>query len=237
MSEAPSFSGFPAEGLAWLAELAIHNDRAWFEPRKAEYKQLVEAPALAFVAALGDRLRALAPEIRYDLRTNGSGSLMRLYRDVRFSKDKSPYNTTVRLLFWEGPGKKTDHPGFYIEIRPDGGGVFNGIYQFQRPVLDAYRVAVANSKKGPALAAIRAELEGAGYKLGGEQSKRVPAGYGADHPRADLLRRRGLWAEHALDPALLTRPALLDAVFTDCEAMLPLHRWLVAVERPLWEGQ
>jgi len=236
MSDASPFNGFPPDGLAFLAELAINNERSWFEPRKADYKRLVEAPAVALVAALGERLRALQPGIQYDLRANGSGSLMRLYRAVRFSKDKSPYNPVLRLIFWEGPGKKTAHPGFYIEIKPEGGGAYCGIYQFEPALLDAYRAAVDREKQGVALVEVLAALREAGYTVDGQGTKRVPAGFAPDHPRADLLRYRGLWAEHPLDPAQHTRPALVDALAEHCRVMLPFHRWLVEVERPLLGG-
>jgi len=236
MSDVSPFSGFPPDGLAFLAELAINNERSWFEPRKADYKRLVEAPAVALAAALGERLRALQPSIQYDLRANGSGSLMRLYRDLRFSQDKSPYNPILRLIFWEGPGKKTAHPGFYFEIKPEGGSVSCGIYQFEPALLDAYRAAVDREKQGVALVEVLAALREAGYTVDGQATKRVPAGFAADHPRADLLRYRGLWAEHALDPVLHTRPELVDALAEHCRVMLPLHRWLVAVERPLLGG-
>jgi uncharacterized protein (TIGR02453 family) len=84
------FNGFPRDGLAFLGDLAAHNDRAWFAAHKQEYQATLLEPAQAFVGVLGERLRALAPGIRADPRTDGRGTLMRLSRDTRFSDDKTP---------------------------------------------------------------------------------------------------------------------------------------------------
>ena len=130
MGEAPSFSGFPEEGLRFLEGLAANNSRDWFQPRKEDYTRTLLEPAQAFVAALGGRLEALAEGIVYDTRTSGSGSILRIYRDMRFSKDKSPYHTRVRIVFWEGPGKKMENPAFYVGIGPDGAGLFSGMHAF-----------------------------------------------------------------------------------------------------------
>jgi uncharacterized protein (DUF2461 family) len=98
MSEMPPFPGFPVEGLGFLEELAHNNNREWFEAHKADYRSYVLEPAQAFVVALGERLKLLSPEIAYDTRTNGSGSIMRIYRDLRFSKDKGMHGFPKSVL-------------------------------------------------------------------------------------------------------------------------------------------
>jgi len=100
-----TFSGFPEEGLQFLTDLGQNNDRDWFDARKQTYTDTIVSPALAFVEALGERLQIISPHIQYDTRTNGAGSLMRIYRDTRFSADKRPYKTWVGIRFWEG-GRK-----------------------------------------------------------------------------------------------------------------------------------
>lgn len=101
-----SFSGFPEEGIQFLADLDVNNNRDWFQANKKLFQERLQIPAQQFVAALGVRLLKISAGIRYDTRTNGSGSLMRIYRDTRFSKDKTPYKTNISMAFWEGPGKK-----------------------------------------------------------------------------------------------------------------------------------
>ena len=237
MNEFPEFPGFPQEGLRFLADLQANNDRAWFEAHKATYQTHILAPAQDLVFALGERLKKdISPGIVYDTAANGSGSILRIYRDLRFSKDKRPYNPHVRLVFWEGKRKKMENPSFFVRISPDGVGVYAGLHVFPKPVLAAYRDAVVDDQLGPGLEAAIAEVQGAGaYSLGGEHYKRVPRGYDAEHPRADLLRYNGLWA-HATDPvnpAVIVTPQLVEVCLEHCRDMAPLHHWLVKVGQRL----
>ena len=118
MDTLPTFSGFPQAGLEFLANLAAHNDRVWFEAHKKEYHALLLEPAQAFVMTLGAKLQALSNGIRCDTRTDGKGVLMRLHRDTRFSPDKTPYNTHISGLFWEGSQKKTERPASNNSFQP-----------------------------------------------------------------------------------------------------------------------
>lgn len=233
MSNEQSFSGFPKEGLEFLAGLAENNNREWFEAHKGDYRAYVLEPAQGFVATLGERLKLLSPGISYDTRTNGSGSIMRIYRDLRFSKDKTPYNPNLRVIFWEGAGKKTENPGFFFGMDAGGAGLYGGMHSFPKPLLTAYQEAVADEKLGADLEVALASLKEPGAcEIGGEQYKRVPRGYDPDHPRADLLRYKGLHARSPkIEPATLVSPELVEACFEYCHQMAPLHRWLVEVSR------
>ena len=165
---------------------------------------------------------------------SGGSSILRIYRDVRFSKDKTPYNPNVRVVFWEGQGKRMENPSFFVRIQPDGVSLYAGLHVFPKPYLTAYREAVIDEALGAELEAAMAAVRGAGaYTLGGEHYKRVPRGYETGHPRADLLRYSGLWAHTAasIDAALITTPRLLDACFEHCLKMAPLHHWLVKVRQ------
>lgn len=233
MTDTPAFPGFPQAGLDFLRALAQNNTREWFEPRKDDYKRLLRDPALAFVAAMGARLQTIAPDIRADLRTNGAGSLMRINRDTRFSADKSPYKTELPIMWWEGPGKKTQHPAFGLRIRAAGeADLMTGMFGFDKIMLEAFRAAVADDQTGVELADALADVTGQGYGIVGEHYKRVPSGYDADHPRADLLRYNALYAYLSDIPAaVITTPDLVDVCFEHFRAMAPVHRWLVAVAR------
>ena len=236
MNEQPYFPGFPPEGLRFLSGLRDNNSREWFEAHKDTYRDHVLAPAQDLAFALGERLKALSPGIVYDTAANGSGSILRIYRDLRFSQDKRPYNPYVRLVFWEGRRKKMENPSFFIRIGSGGVTVYSGIHIFQKQVLAAYRDAVADDRLGPELEGAIAAVERAGaYTVGGEQYKRVPRGYDANHPRADLLRYNGLWAHTTapVDAAVIVTPQLVEVCLEHCRDMAPLHHWLVKVEQGL----
>jgi uncharacterized protein (TIGR02453 family) len=233
MSDMPSFPGFPREGLGFLGDLENNNNREWFEDHKGDYRAYVLEPAQAFVAALGERLKLLSPDIVYDTRTNGSGSIMRIYRDLRFSKDKTPYNPNLRVVFWEGAGKKTENPGFFFGMDAQGAALYGGMYSFPRPVLTAYQSAVADDALGSELeAALKSLGRAGGYEISGEQYKRVPAGYDPNQARADLLRYKGLFVRSPkIEPAVLVTPQLVEVCFEHCRNMEALHHWLVRVDQ------
>jgi uncharacterized protein (TIGR02453 family) len=225
------FEGFPAEGLRFLAELAANNNRDWFEAHKATYQDCLLQPAVTFVAALGERLQTISDGICFDTRANGSGSLMRIYRDTRFSEDKTPYKTNISALFWEGSGKKTELPAFGFQLEADNIGLMAGLFGFPKPLLEAYRRAVVDETTGKALVEAMAQVREAGsYDIFGEHYKRVPSGYPVDHPRADLLRYNGLYAHPPrIMGDILTRPELVETCFKHFQQMAPIQRWLVSM--------
>jgi uncharacterized protein (TIGR02453 family) len=142
MYQLPEFPGFPQAGLDFLDQLKRNNNRDWFNAHKQEYQKTVQQPALDLVAALGARLQEISSDLIFDTRSNGAGSLFRIQRDIRFSKDKTPYKLMVDMLFWEGDGKKTESPGMGLRITAEGGGTFTGMHHFPKPMLAAYRDAV-----------------------------------------------------------------------------------------------
>lgn len=224
----PPFSGFPQAGLDFLAQLAVHNERAWFEAHKDEYQKMLLEPAQAFVVNLGAKLESLVDGLRCDPRTDGRGVLMRIHRDTRFSQDKSPYKTNISGIFWAGERKKMESSAFGFQLEADGMGLMAGIFGFTPATLTAYRAAVADDRQGGELAAIVATLQQTGvYTLNGEHFKRVPAGYAADHPRADLLRHNGLYVFSPRIPVSdILGPALVDRCYAHYTQMAPVQRWL-----------
>jgi uncharacterized protein (TIGR02453 family) len=233
MNDAPMFEGFPEKGLRFLSGLGRNNNKDWFEGRKDVYREQVIAPAQAFVISLGRRLQKISSGIIYDTRLNGSGSLMRIHRDVRFSKDKSPYRDWIGVYFWEGRGKKLENPGFFMRIHSKGAFVGAGYYVIPKPVLAAFRDAVADPKHGAKLdRALTAVNKSRGLTIGGEHYKRVPRGYDDAHPRADLLRHNGLYAyTDTIARKHLTTPEFVDICYDWCRKIAPLHRWLVELTK------
>jgi len=232
MSDIPPFEGFPAEGFAFLRELRENNNKDWFEANKERYITLVRTPAVALVAAVGSRLQDHFPNVQYDTRTNGSGSLMRLNRDVRFSKDKSPYKTNVPMMWWEGAGKKTQNPAFGLQITPDDAGLMAGMFGFDKEMLTQYREAVANEKKGFALVEAINQVQAAGnYRLNGAHYKRPPRGFPAlEDERAPYMLFNALWFSKEDIPAeVVTTPDFVEHAVAHFVKMAPIEQWLVQI--------
>lgn len=232
MGDIAPFTGFPEEGLHFLQSLEKNNNRDWFQKYKQLYLDQVVAPAQSFVVSMGEKLQEISPGIRYDTRTNGQGSMGRIYRDIRFSKDKSPYNTHVWFGFWEGPGKKMEAPGYGIGFDREGWGIHGGHHMFSKSMLETYREAVDDDTMGPELEKAVGPLQkGGGYEIGEAKYKRVPRGYDPDHPRAHWLKYSALWAyKNFKEPEILQKPELVDRAFEVAQELAPLHRWLVRVD-------
>ena len=229
MSHMQGFPGFPQEGLQFLEQLAMNNNREWFEAHKESYQTYLLEPVQAFITALGIKLQAISDAIHGDTRTDGTGVLMRIYRDTRFSQDKSPYKTTISVLFWEGIGKKTESPAFGFQLEPGGMGLMEGVFKFPKQALEAYRNAVIDEQLGSELERNLAFVRKAGeYKVAGEHYKRVPNGYNPHHRRANLLRHDGLYVSPpTIEPYRLITPELVDICFEHFQRMSPVQQWLV----------
>ena len=220
------FTGFPKETHQFFTDLAANNNKPWFDVNKPDYENYVLAPARDFVVALGERLRDLSPGVVADPRVNKS--IFRIYRDIRFSKDKTPYKTHLALWFPVGEGGgKFENPGYYFHLEPGNIMLGVGIHVFSKPLLKAYRDAVVNPELGPALAQITAVVLKKGYGVGSKTYKRVPRGYDPEHKYADLLRYSGLTSGVDLGiPAELYAPELIDFCFDRYRELAPIADWL-----------
>jgi uncharacterized protein (TIGR02453 family) len=225
-----AFAGFPPEGLAFLDGLGRDNTKAYFDAHRATYESALLAPAKAFVVALGEELRArVTPTIRAEPRVNGS--ILRINRDTRFSADKTPYKDHLDIWLWEGEGPSREQPGYFMRLRPATVTVGVGMHRFDRPVLEAYREAVGAERTGRELeVAIARATELPGVAVGGGDAyKRVPSGYAADHPRADLLRHNALYVSGEWEvPAEAADGRFASWVAERLERMAPVERWLTA---------
>src|SRR5258705_10366322 len=111
-----AFSGIPKGTIKFLSELSRNNEKAWFDEHREQYEEFFLAPAVAFVEALAGPVKKLDPKLEAQARVNGS--IMRINRDVRFSKDKAPDKDHLDLFFWSGPKKSWDSSGFFFRLRP-----------------------------------------------------------------------------------------------------------------------
>lgn len=229
MDALPKFPGFPAEMISFLQGLEKNNHREWFNDHKDEYQKYYLTPASDFTFAFGPRLKRISTGLVIDPALNGSGSLFRIYRDIRFSKDKTPYNTDIRFYFWEGSGKKLENPGYYIQISAEGGRVYAGQYIFTQSLLTVFRDAITDDHLGTELEEILNGILSTGpFHIGGSHFKRVPAGYDPNHPRAEFLKYNGLYlSSELIGRELLLGPEFIDICYEQCVKMAPLHHWLV----------
>ena len=135
---ADDFKGFPRDAVAFLDDLTKNNTRDWFQRNKGRYEESVQEPARALVRALAERFAVFAPHVVADDRKSG-GSLMRIHRDVRFSKDKRPYDPRVAAQFFHENGKKASAPGYYVHIGPDAVTLGAGVWRPDTPEVGKIR--------------------------------------------------------------------------------------------------
>jgi uncharacterized protein (TIGR02453 family) len=205
-----SFAGFPDEGLVFYEGLEADNSRTYWLAHRDRYESAVRAPLLALV-------EELAPEF-------GTPKVFRPYRDVRFSKDKTPYKTHQgAVLHQEGAGVGA----VYVQVSADGLRVSGGSWRLQPDQVERYRRAVADDVQGPRLVAEADRLRAAGWSVEGERLVRAPRGYPADHDRIDLLRHKSLHATRSWEPAdWLHQPEALDRVRDSWRELTQLNAWL-----------
>jgi uncharacterized protein (TIGR02453 family) len=221
MTSATDSPSFTPELFTFLTDLRTHNDREWFAANKERYEQHVLEPALAFIEDVGYRLQGVSPHFRADPRRSG-GSLFRIYRDTRFSKDKTPYKTNTGMYFRHERGKETSAPGYYLHLAPGevfGGG---GIWHPDPKALTKIREAIVRDPDGWR----RATALGDGLELGGDALKRVPTGFDKDHPHAEDLKRKDYFAWVRLSEDEAIGPGFLDRYTRVCESAAPLMRFL-----------
>ena len=234
----PAFTGFRPEAIQFLADLASNNDRAWFQPRKAEYERLLKEPLEALIAALADRFAARGIPLRAD----PAKSPFRIYRDVRFSKDKSPYKTHLGASFpWvaEDPGEATSRShtaevhssGGYFHFQPGEIYVGGGIWHPDKPWIDAFRRLVADDpKQFHAIVDHKTFREAfGGLSSDGHSLQRVPAGYPADHPEAETLKMKDVVFGRRLSDHEAMSPHLPDVMADSFEAAMPVFRYLATI--------
>ena len=221
------FAGMPDEGLAFLEDLEERNTKEFFDANKALFRERVQAPFAALVQAAADRLRGDVPDL-------GTPKLFRIYRDLRFSKDKTPYKTSMSAsvpsrapVEDDGPGVAT---GYYVNVGPAGLYTASGLYHPARADLVRVRAAIAEQDSGAELEAILAEAAAKGLAPWLDPLQRTPKPWPPDHPRAHLLRGRSLVLNRQHDRAgWLQTPELLDHLLADWRAMIPFNHWLERV--------
>jgi uncharacterized protein (TIGR02453 family) len=220
---------FPAETLRFLRALKRNNRREWFEAHRGDYEAYVRQPMTAIVERLAVDLRAFAPE----LVASPKISMYRIYRDTRFSENKTPYKTHIAAVFPTRGLPKHEGAGAYFHISPDEVWIGGGMYMPQPPQLVAVREHIAAHVKQ-----LRAIVESPGFRkhvgpLHGDKLTRVPRGFPKDHPAAEYLKFKHFIAGADLPASLAASPKFYKTVLTVFREVTPLARFLNA---PLLKG-
>ena len=218
----PRFGGYPRSGVAWLREIVEHNDRAWFHDHRERFERDVRAPTLALVADLNQRLERFAPEWVVD----PLQAVQRIHRDLRFTTDRRPYKTWMAARFGRLDVPRGAFAGLRISASREGVEVRGGAYAAAGPYLRTLRERMARDAAGLRAAIAGRALRQAMGELQGPLLQRVPAGFDPDAPDAELLRRRQLYFQAQLPPAMLRRPELSGEIARRFRLLTPLVQWL-----------
>lgn len=223
-----AFPGFPPEAPQFFRGLARHNNREWFQARKAIFEEHVKQPMRHLVEAINGELRKFAPAYV----TDPEKAIYRIYRDTRFSKDKTPYKDHVAASFHSRSAGSRGDAGYYVAMSHKETAIGGGIYMPQPDALLAIRNHIAEHHRE-----LRKILQARAAKtllgeMQGEQLTRVPKGFAAEHPAADLLRFKRFILYVELPPELATSPQLFGEVVKRFKAMQPFLDFLTAPLAP-----
>ncbi|WP_158284770.1 TIGR02453 family protein [Oricola cellulosilytica] len=212
------FTGFPRETLDFLEQLKANNDREWFSGHKNAYASAVKKPATALAEIVAGELERLTGQPHRP-------KLFRINRDLRFSKDKTPYHTHIHIS-WLPVEEGDGFPVWMFGLSPEYCTVGCGVFEFPRNVLDIYRKKIA-AELGDDLGRMLDRLRHDGFRIGEPALKRVPAGFPDDHPYVELALHKGIVAWRDLEgPEAATQPDLVSRCVTEFAKLVPLWRFL-----------
>ena len=220
-----SFSGFSQDYFAFFTDLAKNNNREWFTENKDRYRATVVEPMCQFIEAMAPRLAKISPHYVADPRPNG-GSMFRIYRDVRFSKDKRPYKEHGAVQFRHEAGKDAHAPGFYVHMAPDGVVYGGGTWKPPKPELERIRHAIADDAAGWKKVTCDKALVDCFGAVKGDGLKRPPRGFDAEHPHIEDIKRQSFFAMHHTDANEAMRDDFADRVEQAFRSATPLMRFL-----------
>lgn len=219
------FWGLPGDYFAFFKELSDNNNREWFNDNKQRFRESVQEPLTAFVEAMAPRLKRISKHFIADPRLNG-GSVFRIYRDVRFSKDKSPYKTHGAVQFRHALGKDAHAPGFYVHLDPEEIFYGGGVWQPPSPALLKIREAIRDRGDKWLKAKTGAAFDQRFGQIRGDSLTRPPRGFDADHPHIEDIKRKSFFAMTEARPASAKKPEFVDDVAETFADARPLMKFL-----------
>ena len=219
------FNGFSKEGIEFLKKLELNNTKAWFENNRTTWEKHILLPNTNFVQEMGETLQILVPTIHYKPKV--SGSLFRIYRDVRFSKDKTPMKSKIGLLFWQGLAHRMQSSSFYMHYDKDSYFIATGIRAFKPPLLKTYRKYIKHEKHRTSLHIILEDLKAKGYSIPEPKYKRVPPEFDKDGEHIYLTRYGAMFAfaQFNIEDTFYSE-AIIDKAFNIYQDMMKLQKWV-----------
>lgn len=216
----------------FFRDLAQHNDREWFQANKTRYEEDVRGPLMTFVEHFAADLETISPRFVADPKPVG-GSLFRIHRDVRFSRDKRPYKTWGALQFRHEQGRDVHAPGFYLHLEPDRVFAGAGLWHPDRDALRKIREAIVD-RPDDWRAAARDRAFRRRFTFGGDSLVRSPKGFPADHPHGEDLRRKDFIAVANFTEADACSPRFRSQYASTCRSSAPFMRFLTAAVDLPW---
>lgn len=219
----PPFNGFPKQALEFFKKLKRNNNRPWFEKHKHEYEEFAKAPMQSLLATVQSEFAEFAPE--FDM--NPQRAIFRIYRDIRFSKDKTPFKTHIAAhAVLRGMPKGFLGSGYYFHVDPDECFVGGGIYMPDGDQLKKIRSAVANRGKDFLAIVNDKRFKKRFGKIGGEKLQRIPKGYDESHPMAEWLKFKQFFVGVSLPGTACLKVGYTKTVVTVCQEAYPLVKFL-----------
>ena len=215
---------FTSDLFRFLEDLRAHNDRAWFAENKERYIDAVQEPAFEFVRSFGSYLHQISPHFVADDRPTG-GSLFRIHRDVRFSKDKSPYKTHVGIDFRHRASRDVHSPSFYLHLSPGEIFAAAGVWHPDSKTLQKIRTAIVEKPDRWRRAAHGKEFD-SHFRLSGDVLKRAPLGFDAEHPLVEDLKFKDHVCSAMLDERMVTSESFLPQYAALCRQAGPYVAFL-----------
>lgn len=216
---------FESAFLKFFKALALNNNREWFNEHKAEYRQTIVEPLAMFITAMAPRLYKISQHFIADPRPNG-GSMFRIYRDVRFSHDKSPYKLHAACQFRHRAGKDAHAPGFYVHLAPEEVVFGGGIWMPPNPVLNKIRDTIVNNPQEWQRIKTNNLIKKLCGGIGGDGLIRPPKGYDPQHEHIDDLKRKSLFAMRREKPAIMFNDNFVDEVEKTFKTAKPLMKYI-----------
>ena len=217
-------SYFTPSSLKFLRDLAANNERAWFQSNKERYLSLIQEPALQLIADFAPRLAKISTHFVSDPRPQG-GSLFRIYRDIRFSKDKTPYKTFAAMRFGHESGGDVHAPGFYLHIEPGNSYAGVGLWRPEAASARNIRQSIVDDPARWKRAA-HSKAFTSTFTSDGESLARPPQGFSADHPLIDDIKRKDFIGGARLTDRVVTSDELLGDFAAKCKTASPFMRYL-----------
>ena len=224
------FAGFSPDALSFLRALKRNNRREWFQPRKEKYESLIRQPMLELVECLNHEFARFAPQYM----TAPQKAVYRIYRDTRFSKDKTPYKTHISGIFPRSNAIKREGAVFYFHFTEKELLMFGGVWGPERDELLAYRTLIQESHEELVEILTEPKLRRAFGALQGDQLSRMPKGFPVDHPEEGLLRQRQWYLESTVDAKIICSPKLPQELAKRFELMAPFVEFM---NRPFVQKQ